>query len=179
MKSMADGAQQAGGKIIGISLEIYKQNVRQGADEMIIAKTFGERKALFIERSLDLFYNNVVVDYKKDEVVVRIAFDELRGKKLQLSTRDGSYIRVKVISIHKSFFGPFLGVIIAEAEGLPQDSGASMTFTADHSFAPSEQKELIDYTSNYTVDHVSPGLFGIVGGHPNWLRFEITAVQIL
>lgn len=51
MKSMADGAQQAGGKIVGISLEHYRQNARQNADEMIIAKNLGERKALFLERS--------------------------------------------------------------------------------------------------------------------------------
>lgn len=51
MKVMADGVQDGGGKIVGISLEYYKENARKNADEMIIAKTLGERKALLLERS--------------------------------------------------------------------------------------------------------------------------------
>lgn len=51
MKIMADGVQDSGGKIVGISLEYYKENARKNADEMIIAKTLGERKALLLERS--------------------------------------------------------------------------------------------------------------------------------
>lgn len=51
MKVMADGVQEGGGKIIGISLEYYKENARPNADEMVIAKTLGERKALLLERS--------------------------------------------------------------------------------------------------------------------------------
>lgn len=51
MKIMADGVQEGGGKIVGVSLEYYKQNARKNADEMIIAKNLGERKALLLERS--------------------------------------------------------------------------------------------------------------------------------
>lgn len=51
MKIMADGVQQGGGKIVGISLEHYKENARKNADEMIITKSLGERKALLLERS--------------------------------------------------------------------------------------------------------------------------------
>jgi uncharacterized protein (TIGR00730 family) len=51
MKIMADGVQQEGGKIIGVSLELLKQHARKDADEMIIAKDLGERKAILLERS--------------------------------------------------------------------------------------------------------------------------------
>ena len=51
MKVIADSAQAAGGKIVGISLEFFKNYARPNADEMIIAKTLAERKALFLERS--------------------------------------------------------------------------------------------------------------------------------
>jgi uncharacterized protein (TIGR00730 family) len=51
MREIASSAQEAGGKIIGISMESLKQTARVGADEMIIAKDLGERKALFMQRS--------------------------------------------------------------------------------------------------------------------------------
>jgi hypothetical protein len=51
MKIMADGVQEGGGKIVGVSLEYYKENARKNADEMIIAKNLGERRALLLERS--------------------------------------------------------------------------------------------------------------------------------
>jgi len=51
MKIMASGVQKAGGKIVGISMEILRKNARRGADEMIITKNLTERKALFLKRS--------------------------------------------------------------------------------------------------------------------------------
>jgi uncharacterized protein (TIGR00730 family) len=51
MKLMADGVQQGGGKIIGMSLEYYHHNARKNADEMIVSKTLGERKAALLEHS--------------------------------------------------------------------------------------------------------------------------------
>jgi uncharacterized protein (TIGR00730 family) len=51
MKVVANSAQQAGGKIVGISVEIFKKYVRQNADEMIISKDLTERKATLLARS--------------------------------------------------------------------------------------------------------------------------------
>ncbi len=51
MKVMADGVSQGGGKIIGISMEELKHNLRKNADEMIIAKDLTERKATFLKRA--------------------------------------------------------------------------------------------------------------------------------
>lgn len=51
MRDIAAGVQDAGGKIIGVSMELLKNTARPGADEMIIAKDLGERKALMLERS--------------------------------------------------------------------------------------------------------------------------------
>lgn len=51
MKIMASGVQAGGGKIVGVSMEILKQHVRKEADEMIIAKDLGERKATILKRS--------------------------------------------------------------------------------------------------------------------------------
>ncbi len=51
MKIIADAAQAAGGKIVGISMELLKEKARSNADEMIIVPTLGERKALLLKRS--------------------------------------------------------------------------------------------------------------------------------
>jgi len=51
MRDIAAGVQEAGGKIIGVSMELLKATARPGSDEMIIAKDLGERKALMLDRS--------------------------------------------------------------------------------------------------------------------------------
>lgn len=50
MKVIADAAQGAGGRIVGISMEPMKERARQNADEMVIAKNLPERKALLLAR---------------------------------------------------------------------------------------------------------------------------------
>ncbi len=51
MKRIASGAQAAGAKIIGVSVEFLSQSARENADEMIVAKDLGERKATMLSRS--------------------------------------------------------------------------------------------------------------------------------
>jgi uncharacterized protein (TIGR00730 family) len=51
MKVMADGVQAGGGRIYGVSVELLKQFVRPDADEMVIARDLGERKAKLLSRS--------------------------------------------------------------------------------------------------------------------------------
>ncbi|MFF4601333.1 TIGR00730 family Rossman fold protein [Streptomyces sp. NPDC001339] len=51
MKVMADGVQEAGGKLIGVSVEFLVHKARQGVDEMIVAKDLAERKAQMLARA--------------------------------------------------------------------------------------------------------------------------------
>lgn len=51
MKVIADAAQAAGGKIVGISVEFFKHKARPNADEMIVTKDLGERKRVMLERA--------------------------------------------------------------------------------------------------------------------------------
>jgi hypothetical protein len=51
MKAIADAVQNAGGKIIGITMELLKNTRRMNADEMIIAKDLPERKQLLLKRA--------------------------------------------------------------------------------------------------------------------------------
>jgi uncharacterized protein (TIGR00730 family) len=51
MDVIASGVQAGGGRIIGVSLELWREVTRADADEMVIAATLGERKAMMLERS--------------------------------------------------------------------------------------------------------------------------------
>ncbi|UQA92973.1 LOG family protein [Streptomyces halobius] len=51
MKVMADGVQEAGGKLIGVSVEFLAHKARAGVDEMVVTKDLAERKAQLLARA--------------------------------------------------------------------------------------------------------------------------------
>ena len=51
MKVMADGVQEHGGRLVGISVEFLAAKARENADEMVIAKDLAERKAQLLARA--------------------------------------------------------------------------------------------------------------------------------
>ncbi len=51
MKVVADEVQEAGGRLIGISVEFLKNVARANADEMIVTADLAERKAAMLARS--------------------------------------------------------------------------------------------------------------------------------
>ncbi|MGW1890994.1 LOG family protein [Streptomyces sp. NPDC002004] len=51
MKVVADGVQEAGGRLVGVSVDFLAAKARPGTDEMVIAKNLAERKALLLEKA--------------------------------------------------------------------------------------------------------------------------------
>ncbi|MFF8829948.1 TIGR00730 family Rossman fold protein [Streptomyces sp. NPDC015131] len=51
MKVVADGVQEAGGRLVGVSVDFLSASAREGADEMLVARDLAERKALMLARS--------------------------------------------------------------------------------------------------------------------------------
>ncbi|MBC3982766.1 TIGR00730 family Rossman fold protein [Streptomyces sp. AC563] len=51
MKVMADGVQEHGGRLVGVSVEFLRDKARQNADEMLITKDLAERKAQLLARA--------------------------------------------------------------------------------------------------------------------------------
>ncbi|TJZ46128.1 TIGR00730 family Rossman fold protein [Streptomyces piniterrae] len=51
MQVMADGVQEAGGRLIGVSVEFLAAKARASADEMIVTKDLAERKAQMLARA--------------------------------------------------------------------------------------------------------------------------------
>ncbi|MFC9592267.1 TIGR00730 family Rossman fold protein [Streptomyces sp. NPDC056944] len=50
MKVVADGVQDAGGRLVGVSVDFLAHKARPGADEMVIAGDLAERKALLLAK---------------------------------------------------------------------------------------------------------------------------------
>ncbi|MFE4538317.1 TIGR00730 family Rossman fold protein [Streptomyces scopuliridis] len=51
MKVVADGVQEAGGRLVGVSVDFLRGSARPVADEMVFAKDLAERKALLLAKS--------------------------------------------------------------------------------------------------------------------------------
>ncbi|MFF6784402.1 TIGR00730 family Rossman fold protein [Streptomyces sp. NPDC012510] len=51
MKVVADGVQEAGGRLLGVSVEFLSAKARPGTDEMVIARDLAERKRLLLEKA--------------------------------------------------------------------------------------------------------------------------------
>jgi uncharacterized protein (TIGR00730 family) len=51
MKVVADGVQENGGRLVGVSVVFLRGRARKNADVMVIAKDLAERKALLLARS--------------------------------------------------------------------------------------------------------------------------------
>ncbi|MCQ0023566.1 TIGR00730 family Rossman fold protein [Streptomyces somaliensis DSM 40738] len=51
MKVVADAAQQAGGRLVGVSVEFLAHKARSGCDEMVVTGDLAERKAQMLLRS--------------------------------------------------------------------------------------------------------------------------------
>ncbi|MFF4350723.1 TIGR00730 family Rossman fold protein [Streptomyces sp. NPDC001530] len=51
MKVVADGVQETGGRLLGVSVGFLAAKARANADEMVIARDLAERKALLLEKA--------------------------------------------------------------------------------------------------------------------------------
>ncbi|WP_199566600.1 LOG family protein [Streptomyces triticagri] len=51
MKVVADGVQESGGRLVGVSVDFLSAKARTGADEMVVARDLAERKAVLLEKA--------------------------------------------------------------------------------------------------------------------------------
>ncbi|MET9257815.1 TIGR00730 family Rossman fold protein [Streptomyces sp. NPDC048182] len=51
MKVVADGVQESGGRLMGVSVKFLAATARDGVDEMVVAEDLAERKRLLLERA--------------------------------------------------------------------------------------------------------------------------------
>lgn len=78
MKVIASTVQENNGRIVGVSMELFKNVARENADEMIMTQTLGERKAEMLTRSVAIIVLvggigtldevTEMIEYKKQKV---------------------------------------------------------------------------------------------------------------
>lgn len=51
MKVVADGVQETGGRLCGVSVDFLAAKARPGVDEMVVARDLAERKRLLLEKA--------------------------------------------------------------------------------------------------------------------------------
>jgi uncharacterized protein (TIGR00730 family) len=51
MKVVADGVQEAGGSLLGVSVEFLADRARKGVEHMVVARDLAERKRLLLEHA--------------------------------------------------------------------------------------------------------------------------------
>ncbi|MEU2333572.1 TIGR00730 family Rossman fold protein [Streptomyces sp. NPDC006654] len=51
MKVVADGVEEGGGRLIGVTVEFLANKARPGVDEMVVAASLAERKRLLLEKA--------------------------------------------------------------------------------------------------------------------------------
>ncbi|MFF9194661.1 TIGR00730 family Rossman fold protein [Streptomyces sp. NPDC014779] len=51
MKVVADGVEEAGGRLVGVSVDFLAHKARPKADQMVVARDLAERKALLLAKS--------------------------------------------------------------------------------------------------------------------------------
>ena len=96
MKVIADSTKEKGGTLIGISVEHFRQNAHQDADEMVFTKDLAERKQVLLERS-DAFVGLVGGTGTLDEIAEMIELKkyEKHNKPIVFLNTDGFYDGIK------------------------------------------------------------------------------------
>jgi uncharacterized protein (TIGR00730 family) len=96
MKVMADGVQQHGGRLVGVSVAFLSDKVRHGADEMVVARDLAERKAELLARA-DAIVIMVGGTGTLDEAteILELKKHNLHAKPVVLLNTDGYYEGLK------------------------------------------------------------------------------------
>jgi len=97
MKVVASSVQKAGGKIIGITTEMFKDSRRRNADEIIITATLSERKTQLLERggAIVLMVGGIG---SIDEIthILELKKHKKHGKPIVVLDTDGFYQGLKI-----------------------------------------------------------------------------------
>ncbi|RJR15809.1 TIGR00730 family Rossman fold protein [Candidatus Microgenomates bacterium] len=92
MKQIAHTAKMGGSRVIGISVVIFKDVAKNDADEMIITKDLGERKAMMLARS-DAFVGLPGGIGTLDEIteILELKKNHIHDKPIVILNIDGFY----------------------------------------------------------------------------------------
>ena len=132
MKVVADGVQEAGGRLAGVSVEFLRAKARQGADEMLIAPDLATRKAEMLRRS-DAVVIMVGGTGTLDEAteILELKKHGLHAKPVVLLNSAGFYDGLKEQFRRMEAEG-FLPLPLSELVHFAQDAPAAMSYLREH-----------------------------------------------
>ncbi|MCK7626655.1 TIGR00730 family Rossman fold protein [Streptomyces sp. RS10V-4] len=128
MKVMADGVQEAGGKLLGVSVEFLAHKARAGADEMIVTRDLAERKAQMLARA-DAIVIMVGGTGTLDEAteILELRKHGLHGKPVVLLNTAGFYDGLKTQFERMAAEG-FLPVPLSELVFFAEDGAGALAY---------------------------------------------------
>jgi uncharacterized protein (TIGR00730 family) len=132
MKVVADGAREAGGRLVGISVEFLHDRARPDADEMVIARDLAHRKAELLVRS-DAIVVMVGGTGTLDEAteILELKKHGLHTKPVVLLNTAGFYDGLKQQFRRMDAEG-FLPLPLSELVYFAEDGQAAMAYLTDH-----------------------------------------------
>jgi uncharacterized protein (TIGR00730 family) len=128
MKVVADGVQEAGGRLVGISVELFRELARKDADEMVFARDLAERKALLLARS-DAVVVMVGGLGTLDEAteILELRKHGLHNKRVVLLNTAGFYDGL-IIQLERMDGDGFLPVPLAELVFFAEDGADALVY---------------------------------------------------
>lgn len=96
MKVVADAVQSEGGKLYGVTIERFHHLARVNNDELILAKSLGERKAIFLEKcDAVVALIGGVGTFDEMAEVIELRKQEYHKKPIVILNTDGFYDGLK------------------------------------------------------------------------------------
>lgn len=132
MKVVADGVQEAGGRLVGVSVEFLRDKARLNADEMLITADLAERKAQLLLRS-DAVVIMVGGTGTLDEAteILELKKHGLHTKPVVLLNSAGFYDGLRE-QFHRMEAEGFLPLPLADLVFFADDGQAAMDYLQEH-----------------------------------------------
>jgi uncharacterized protein (TIGR00730 family) len=132
MKTVADGVQEAGGRLVGVSVEFLHDLARPNADEMVIARDLAHRKAELLRRS-DAIVIMVGGTGTLDEAteIMELKKHGLHAKPVVLLNTAGFYDGL-ALQFRRMESEGFLPLPLADLLYIAEDGPAAMAWLEEH-----------------------------------------------
>lgn len=132
MKVVADGVQEAGGRLVGVSVEFLHTKARKNADEMVITADLAERKAQLLLRS-DAIVIMVGGTGTLDEAteILELKKHGLHTKPVVLLNAAGFYDGLK-LQLQRMDAEGFLPLPLSDLVFFAEDGAAAMAYLEEN-----------------------------------------------
>jgi uncharacterized protein (TIGR00730 family) len=136
MQVVADGVREAGGRLVGVSVDFLRAFARDDVDELVMAKDLAERKALLLSRAdavVVMVGGLGTLDEATD--ILELRKHRLHDKPIVLLNTAGFYDGL-VLQLRRMEDERFLPLPLAELLFVTEDGAAALTFLETSAGSP-------------------------------------------